>query len=167
MNVYASGIIDGIDGLSGGVFAAIFASYAVIAANQGQFDLAAFCAVIVGALLAYLWFNIPPARFFMSETGSMALTLSLATIVFMTDSLGEGIGISVLPIAGGLLVITVGSVFVQLVSKKIFHRKVFLVAPLHHHFEAKGWPSYKVAMRYWVLALICAVLGIILALLGR
>lgn len=164
--LYASGIIDGIDGLAGGVFAIIFAAYSGIALAQNQIDLAAFAAMIVGAILAFLWFNIPPARFFMTETGTMALTLTLATIVFMTDTLGEGIGIAVLPIIGFLLVATVGSTIIQEIAKRVFHRKVFRIAPLHHHFEALGWPSTKVTMRYWVLGSAFACLGVLLALVG-
>jgi len=139
--LYASGIIDGIDGLAGGVFAMIFSAYAVIALTQDQIDLAAFSAMLVGAILAFLWFNIPPARFFMTETGTMALTFVLATIAFMTDSLGEGIGIAVLPIIGFLLVATVASTIIQELSKRFLGKKVFRIAPLHHHFEAIGWPS--------------------------
>lgn len=164
--LYASGIIDGIDGLAGGVFAMIFAAYAGIALIQNQNDLAAFSAMLVGAILAFLWFNVPPARFFMTETGSMALTLTLATVAFMTDTLGEGIGIAVLPIIGFLLVATVASAIIQELSKRLFGRKVFRIAPLHHHFEALGWPSTKVTMRYWILGTIFAFFGVILALIG-
>ena len=164
--LYASGIIDGVDGLAGGVFAIIFAAYSGIALAQNQIDIAAFSAMIVGSILAFLWFNIPPARFFMTETGTMALTLTLATIVFMTDTLGEGIGIAVLPIIGFLLVATVASIIIQEISKRFFNRKVFRIAPLHHHFEALGWPSAKVTMRYWSLGSVFACLGVILALVG-
>lgn len=162
--VYASGVIDGIDGLSGGVFASIFASYAIIAFSQDQYDLAAFCMSLVGALLAFLWFNIPPARFYMSDTGTMALTLALAVVAFMTDVPGDGVGVAVLPIIGGLLVITVASNIAQVLWKKIFKRKLLRIAPLHHHFEAIGWPPYKVVMRYWVVSIILAAAGVILAL---
>lgn len=164
--LYASGVIDGIDGLSGGVFGSIFASYAIIAFVQGQTDLAAFCAAIVGGILAFLWFNIPPARFYMSDTGTMGLTLALGTVAFMTDTLGEGKGILVLPIIGFLLVVTVLSDVIQILSKKFLGKKVFRVAPLHHHFEALGWPGYKVTMRYWVLSIVCAFIGVIVALVG-
>lgn len=164
--LYASGIIDGIDGLAGGVFAIIFAAYAVIALAQNQIDLAAFSAMLTGATLAFLWFNVPPARFFMTETGTMALTLTLATIAFMTDTLGEGIGIAVLPVIGFLLVATVGSTVLQIVYKRLFNKKLFRIAPLHHHFEAIGWPGTKVAMRYWILGSVCAFFGVILALIG-
>lgn len=162
--LYASGVIDGIDGLSGGVFASIFASYTIIAFAQNQIDLAAFCACIVGGLLAFLWFNIPPARFYMSDTGTMALTLTLGVIAFMTDSLGGGVGIAVLPIIGGLLVATVVSDVAQILSKKFFGKKLLRIAPLHHHFEAIGWPGQKVVMRYWVLSVVLAFAGVIVAL---
>jgi phospho-N-acetylmuramoyl-pentapeptide-transferase len=164
LGIYASGVIDGIDGLSGGVFMAVFSAYAVIAFAQNQIDLAAFIASIVGGLLAFLWFNIPPARFYMSDTGTMALTLALAVVVFMTDSLGGGVGVAVFPVIGAVLVLTVASNVIQVLSKRWFGVKVFRVAPLHHHFEAIGWPGYKVTMRYWILSLVSAFLGVIIAL---
>ena len=163
MAIYASGVIDGIDGLSGGVFASVFSAYAGIAIVQSQFHLAAFCATLVGGILAFLWFNIPPARFWMTETGSMALTLSLATIVFMTDSLGDGHGISLLLIVGLPLLATVISNVIQISYRKVTGRKFFRIAPLHHHFEAIGWPSYKVTMRYWIISIMCALIGVALA----
>lgn len=161
--IYASGVIDGIDGLSGGVFSAIFLSYAGVAYVQSQFDLAALSATIAGGILAFLWFNIPPARFWMTETGSMALTLSLSVIVLMTDSLGDGYGIALLPIIGLPLFATVISNVIQISYRRVTNKKFFRIAPLHHHFEAIGWPSYKVTMRYWIISIICACLGIILA----
>lgn len=165
--VYSGGVIDGIDGLAGGIFSIIFSAYAVIAFYQSQINLAAFCAVIVGGLLAFLWFNIPPARFYMSETGSMALTLTLAVVAFMADSLGEGRGIAVLPIIAFPLVATTLSDIIQLSSKRFRNgKKVFLVAPLHHHFEAIGWPAAKVTMRYWVIGVVCAVIGLIVVMVG-
>lgn len=162
--MYASGVIDGIDGLSGGVFTAIFAGYAGVAYAQSQFDLAALCGTLAGATLAFLWFNIPPARFWMTETGTMALTLALAVIVFMTDSLGDGHGISLFFVIGLPLVVTVASNIIQVLSKRFRGgKKVFRIAPLHHHFEAIGWPSYKVTMRYWVISIACALLGLAIA----
>lgn len=162
--VYMSSVIDGIDGLSGGVFMFIFAAYAGIGLLQNQIDIAALSATIVGGILAFLWFNIPPARFYMSETGVMALTMSLTVIAFMTDTLGEGEGVSLLPVVGFLLVATVLANTAQIISKKFFGRRVLLIAPLHHHFEALGWPAYKVTMRYWVLGFVFALIGIILAI---
>lgn len=163
--VYAGGVIDGVDGLAGGVFASIFAAYAGIAFFQAQLDLAALCAAIAGALLAFLWFNIPPARYYLSETGTMALTLCLVVVAFLTDASVEGRGIMVLPVVALPLVATVASNALQIISKKLFGRKLFRVAPLHHHFEALGWPSYKVTMRYWVVAAAAAVVGMSLALI--
>ncbi len=161
--IYASGVIDGIDGLSGGVFASIFLSYAGVAFTQSQYDIAAFCATVAGGILAFLWFNIPPARFWMTETGSMALTLSLAVVVLMTDELGQGHGISLLPIIGLPLVATVASNVLQISYRKMTGRKLFRIAPLHHHFEAIGWPSTKVTMRYWIISIVCAIVGLALA----
>lgn len=163
--LYASGTIDGIDGLSGGIFAIIFAAYAGIAFSQDQINLAAFSAALSGATLAFLWFNVPPARFYMSETGTMALTITLAVIVFLTDMRGEGSGIMVLPIIAFPLIGTVFTTVLQVVSKKFFGKKIFRVAPIHHHFEAIGWPAHKVTMRYWIITMMGAVLGLIIALL--
>jgi phospho-N-acetylmuramoyl-pentapeptide-transferase len=165
--VYASGVIDGIDGLSGGVFASIFASYMIIAFVQNQIDLAAFCAAVMGGLLAFVWFNIPPARFYMSDTGTMALTLTLPVVVFLTDELGEGVGVFALPLIGALLVATVASDILQMFWKRFFKKKLLRIAPLHHHFEALGWPPEKVVMRYWVLSIVFAFLGVIFALAAR
>lgn len=160
--LYASGVIDGIDGLSGGVFAIIFSAYGGVAFMQAQYDLAAFCLMVTGATLAFLWFNIPPARFWMTETGSMALTLTLAAVVMMSDDLVGGHGVALLPIIGFLLVLTVFSNILQILYRKMTGKKLFKIAPLHHHFEAIGWPSYKVTMRYWVISMICAVMGLVL-----
>src|SRR3989338_8483233 len=159
--IFSGSVIDGIDGLSGGVMAAIFGAYAGIAFFQNQIDLAAFSAVLVGAIAAFLWFNIPPARFYMGETGILGLTTSLAVIAFLTDA------VSVLPLIALPLVLDSASVIIQLTSKKFFGKKVFLVSPLHHHFEALGWPSYKVTMRAWILAAVCAMVGMVIAILGR
>lgn len=161
--LYASGVIDGIDGLSGGVFASVFISYSGVAYLQDQFDLAALSATIAGAILAFLWFNIPPARFWMTETGTMPLTLTLAVIVLMTDTLGDGHGVALLFIIGLPLVATVFSNLIQVTYRKFTGRKFFRIAPLHHHFEAIGWPSYKVTMRYWVISMICALIGVMIA----
>ncbi len=164
--LYASGVIDGIDGLSGGVFASIFGAYAFIAFYNGQINLAAFCATLVGALLAFLWFNVPPARFWMTETGSMGLTLTIASVAFLTDMKGTGNGVAVLPVIAFLLVATVASNVLQVLSKRFRGKKLFRIAPLHHHFEAIGWPPYKVTMRYWILSIVFAIMGVALALVG-
>lgn len=165
--IYSGGVIDGIDGLAGGVFAISFSAYAGIAFAQHQINLSAFCAAVAGGILSFLWFNIPPARFYMSETGTMALTVTLTVVAFMTDKLGNGHGLLVLPIVALPLIITTLSDIIQLLSKRIRNgKKIFLVAPLHHHFEALGWPSYKVTMRYWVISFIFAVIGLSIALIG-
>lgn len=161
IGTYAGGVIDGIDGLSGGVFASIFSAYGVIAFAQNQIDLSAFCFVIVGSILAFLWFNIPPARFYMSDTGSMALTMALGVVAFLSNQ------VLVLLIIALPLVATAGSSALQLLSKKLRNgKKILLVAPLHHHFQAIGWPAYKVTMRYWIFSAMCAVAGVIIALAG-
>jgi phospho-N-acetylmuramoyl-pentapeptide-transferase len=165
LGLYAGGVIDGIDGLAGGIFSTSFMAYAGIAYFQHQINLAAFCATLTGAILAFLWFNIPPARFWMTETGTMGLTMTLAVVAFMTDTSGNGYGIAALPIIALLLVVTVLSNVIQVMSKKLRGKKVFRIAPLHHHFEAIGWPSYKVTMRYWIISIVCAILGMTIALL--
>ncbi len=165
--IYAGGTIDGLDGLAGGVFAIMFMVYAGIAFGEGQTSLAAFAASVAGATLAFLWFNIPPARFYMSETGSMALTLALSTTAFASDTLSGGVGVFVLPLVALPLTATVFTTLLQVFWKKVFHRKLFRVAPIHHHFEAIGWPAAKVTMRYWVITIIAGVLGLALALLAR
>jgi len=159
--LFSGGVIDGIDGLSGGIMATIFSAYSGIAFFQNQIDLAAFCAVVAGAILAFLWFNIPPARFYMSETGMLGLTTSLAVIAFLTDSVLS------LPVIAFPLFVASGSVIIQTLSKRLRNgKKVFLIAPVHHHFEALGWPSYKVTMRFWVISVITAIIGMIIALVG-
>ncbi len=163
--LYASGVIDGIDGLAGGVFSIIFMAYAGIAFAQNQVSLAAFAATVSGATFAFLWFNIPPARFYLTETGSMALTLALSVTAFSADTLGDGIGVAVLPIIALPLFATVVGNVLQLFWKKVFKRKLFRIAPIHHHFEAVGWPAYKVTMRYWVVTIIAGIFGIAIALL--
>jgi phospho-N-acetylmuramoyl-pentapeptide-transferase len=159
--IYAGGVIDGVDGLAGGVFATIFGAYGLIAFFQNQIDLATFSVVVVGGLLAFLWFNIQPARFYMAETGSMALTLSLTVVAFLTKQ------VAVLPIIAFLPLITAASSAIQLASKRFRDGKqIFKAAPLHHHLQASGWPSYKITMRYWVVGIIFAIIGVIIALIG-
>lgn len=152
---------DGLDGLAGGVLLIAFAAFAVIAFVQGKFDLAVFCGVIVGALTAFLWFNIYPARFFMGDTGSMSLGITLGIIAMYTNTF------LLLPLIGFILVIESLSVIIQIASRKIRHKKVFLSAPLHHHFEAKSWPEPKVVMRFWLTSGVMAMIGLIIFLTER
>jgi len=158
--VYSGGVIDGFDGLSGGAFASIFSAFAIIALWRGQINLASFCAVVLGSLLGFLWFNIPPARFVMGETGILGLSTALTVVAFLTDS------VLVLPIIAFLLTIESFSVILQLFSKRYLKRKIFLAAPIHHHFQAKGWPHYKVTMRFWIIGVIMAIIGVAIRLLG-
>lgn len=159
---FSGGVIDGIDGLAGGVFASIFAAYSMIAFANNQIDIAAFSAVATGAILAFLWFNIPPARFYMGETGIIGLTITLATLAFLTDS------VLILPVVAMPLVVSSGSVLLQMFSKKLRGgKKIFRLAPIHHHFEALGWPSYKVTMRFWIFSVAFSIIGVILAVISR
>lgn len=158
---HSTNITDGLDGLAGGVLLAAFGAYGVIAFMQGRLELAAFCAAIIGALLAFLWFNIYPARFFMGDTGSMALGTTLGIVAMLTNSA------LVLPLIGFVLVMETLSVIVQISSKKLTGKKLFLSTPIHHHFEAKGWPETKVTMRFWIIATVFATLGLLIGLIGR
>lgn len=152
---------DGLDGLAGGILLNSFGAYAVIAFMQGRIELAIFCGAIVGALLAFLWFNIYPARFFMGDTGSMSLGVTLGVVALLTNT------VLVLPIIAFPLVLESLSVLIQLPYKKITGgKKIFHSTPIHHHFEAIGWPEPKVVMRFWVISLISATLGVIIALVG-
>ncbi|MFA5080714.1 MAG: hypothetical protein WC472_03805 [Candidatus Paceibacterota bacterium] len=157
---WASGVIDGIDGLAGGAFSSIFAAFGFIALIQGQYDLATFCMVIFGALFSFLWFNIPPAKFYMTETGVLGLTMTMTVVAFLTDS------VAVLPIIGGLLVVEAGSVILQLLSKRFRKKKIWLSTPIHHHLEAIGWKPYQITMRAWFIGVILAMLGVAIKLAG-
>ncbi len=155
-------ITDGLDGLAGGLLVASFTAYTIIAVVEQKFVLAGFCLTVVGALLSYTWFNIFPARFLMGDVGSFALGTALGIIAMQTDT------IYVLPIIGAVYVIETGSVIINRLSRKLRHgKKVFLSSPIHHHFEAIGWPETKVTMRFWILGQIASVLGLIVFLLGR
>ncbi len=157
--LFSSSVIDGIDGLAAGVLSIIFGTYGFISIFQEQFNIAAFSFVVMGALLAFLWFNIPPARFYLGETGILALTLSLSVIIFLTNTVFEFI------IIGLPLVLTSMSSFIQIISRRFFNIKVFKIAPLHHHLESIGWSKERITMRYWVFSVFCAVLGFILIIL--
>lgn len=153
---------DGLDGLAGGLLVTSFSVYALIAAVEGRYDLAAFCLTIVGALLSYTWFNIAPARFFMGDVGAFALGTALGIIAMQTDT------VYVLPIIGAVYVMEAGSVIVNRTSRRLRHgKKVFLSSPIHHHFEAIGWPETKVTMRFWILGQVSAIVGLMIFLMGR
>jgi phospho-N-acetylmuramoyl-pentapeptide-transferase len=152
---------DGLDGLAGGTLLTAFGAYGVIAYSQGHYDLAAFCGVIIGSLLAFLWFNIYPARFFMGDTGAMSLGVTLGIIAMLTNQF------LLLPLIAFILVIESLSVIIQTISKKIRGKKIFISTPIHHHFEAKGWPETKITMRFWIISWIAATVGLILSFLDR
>lgn len=156
----AVNISDGLDGLAGGLLSTSFITFAVISLFQGQYFLAGFCFTVVGALLSYLWFNIYPARFFMGDVGSFALGTSLGVVAMLTNTL------FLLPIIGAVFVAEAGSSLIQIISKRLFHKKVFISAPIHQHLEASGWPETKVTMRFWVIGVVAAFIGILLALAG-
>ncbi len=153
--------IDGLDGLAGGTLLAAFAAYGTIAFMQNKINLAALCGVIIGALLAFLWFNIKPARFYMGDTGAMSLGITLGIVAMLTNQA------LLLIIIGFLFAVESFSVIVQIASKKLRHKKIFKSAPIHHHLEAIGWPEYKIVMRFWVIAGVTAVMGIIIFMLDK
>jgi len=158
----AVNITDGLDGLAGGLLISSFSAYAVISVVESKYGLAGFCLTVVGGLLSYTWFNIYPARFFMGDVGAFALGTALGIIAMQTNT------IYVLPIIGLVYVAETGSVIINRLSRKLRHgKKVFLSSPIHHHFEAIGWPETKVTMRFWVVGQVSAVLGIIVFLIGR
>jgi len=149
---------DGLDGLAGGLLLAAYGAFGAIAFAQGKYDLAALCAVIVGAIVAFLWYNIHPARFFLGDTGAMSLGVTLGIVAMLTNYA------LLLPIICLPFVIESVSVIIQILSKKFRNKKVFRVAPIHHHFEAIGWPEPQIVMRAWMIAGITAVVGLALAL---
>jgi phospho-N-acetylmuramoyl-pentapeptide-transferase len=157
----AVNISDGLDGLAGGLASSAFGVYAIIAFMQGRFGIAGFCLTIVGALLSYTWFNIYPARFFMGDVGSFALGTALGVVAMITNT------VLLLPIIGAVFVVEAGSSLVQIFSKKLRGKKVFKIAPIHHHFEASGWPETKVTMRFWILGQISAFIGLMIFIIGN
>ena len=156
----AVNISDGLDGLSGGLAMMSYGAFGVIALFQGNILLFSFCLTVVGWLLSYVWFNVPPARFMMGDTGSFALGAGLGVVAMMTNSF------LLLPIIGLPFVVEAGSSLLQLFWKKFFKKKLFISAPLHHHLEAKGWGEAKIVMRFWIIAGVCAIVGIFLAAAG-
>ncbi len=156
----AVNISDGLDGLAGGLLATSFGAFGIIALLQGQFMIGAFCFTVIGVLLSYLWFNIYPARFFMGDVGSFAYGVSLGVVAMLTNSL------LLLPIIGLMFVIEAGSSLIQITSKRLFGKKVFVSAPIHHHLEAGGWPEVKVTMRFWVIGCMAAFFGVLIAVTG-
>lgn len=158
----AVNITDGLDGLAGGLAATAFAMYTIIAFIEKRYGIAGFCLTIVGALLSYTWFNIFPARFFMGDVGSFALGTALGVVAMLTDT------VLILPVIGLVFVAEAGSSVLQIMSKKLRHgKKIFRIAPIHHHFEALGWEETKVTMRFWIIGQVAGVIGLALFFLGR
>ncbi len=158
---YSTSVVDGLDGLSAGVLAPIFLAFGVIAYTKGLYDLVSFIVVLAGALLTYLWFNVHPAKFYMGETGIMGLTVTLAVIAFLTNT------VLLLPIIAFVLVVESASVIVQLAARKFFRRKIFLSAPIHHHFQALGWPESQITMRFWILSAVFSIIGVVIFFFAR
>lgn len=157
----AVNVTDGLDGLAGGLLVIAFATFGALAYLKGLSVLAAFCGVCSGAIAAFLWHNVPPAVFFMGDTGSLALGGMLGVIALMIDQ------VLVLPLIGGVFVLEMLSVIIQLTSKRLRGgKKIFIAAPVHHHFEAKGWGESKVTMRFWIIGAFLAFLGLIVGIAG-
>lgn len=152
---------DGLDGLAGGTLLIAFIAYGVISFSLGRYDLATFCGAIIGALSAFLWFNIPPARFYMGDTGAMSLGVTLGIIAMLTNSA------LLLLFIGIIFILESLSVIIQVLSKRIRGKKVFLSAPIHHHFQAMGWPESKVVMRFWVIGAVGSAIGLMIFLLDK
>ena len=145
---------DGLDGLAGGLVLSSFAAFGAMSFVAGRFELATFCGVISGALLAFLWFNITPARFFMGDTGAMGLGVTLGIVAMLTNTA------LFLPVVGFLFVLEALSVLVQQASKKLRGKKIFLSSPIHHHFEAIGWSEPKVITRFLIVGIIFALFSL-------
>ncbi len=158
---FALDLTNGLDGLAEGIALVALSSLAVVAFAEGRFDLMVFTGSIIGALVAFLWFNIYPARFFMGDTGAMSLGVVIAVIALLTNTA------LLLPFFGFILVVEGLSDVIQLTSKKFFKTKIFISAPIHHHFEAKGWPEPRVTMRFWIVAGIVAGFGLIIFFMDR
>lgn len=150
---FSADVTDGLDGLVGGIFMSVFLALGVIAFDQGRMDLVTFIAGIMGALVAFLWFNIYPARFFMGDTGVMALGFVAGAVALLLNVP------LLMPFIALVLVIEALSVIIQVTSKRLRGKKVFLSAPIHHHFEALGWHETQITMRFWVLNALGAVVG--------
>ena len=146
---------DGLDGLAGGTLIFAFVAYMIIALLTGQPNLAIMCALLIGALLGFLWFNVHPAQVFMGDAGSLSLGATLAVMALITGQ------VLLLPLIGIIFVVEVGSVMLQVLSFKLTGRRIFRMSPLHHHFELAGWDEEKVTMRFWIIGVLAAMLGVV------
>ena len=152
----AVNLTDGLDGLAAGGGAIALLAYTAIAFLERQYDLAIICGAMVGAIIGFLWYNSHPAQVFMGDTGSLAIggVLAVAAVITKTEML--------LPIIGGIFVVETLSVMIQYVSFKLTGKRVFKMAPIHHHFELSGWEENKVVVRFWIIQSACAALGFVL-----
>lgn len=160
-SAFSANETDGLDGLLGGVSLFTFVALTTVAFALGRYDLAVFGGMTIGALLAFLWFNIYPAKFFMGDTGSMSLGITIGVITMLTNT------VFLLPFFAIIFVIESISVLLQLVSKKLRGKKLFLSTPIHHHFEAIGWPESQVTMRFWIISAVFASFGLVIFFLSR
>jgi phospho-N-acetylmuramoyl-pentapeptide-transferase len=159
VTIWGTSIVDGFDGLATGIFIPVFLCFAGLAYVDGFYDIATLLMVMVGTMWAYLWFNVPPAKFFLGDTGTMGILLTLGVVAILLDK------IYVLPIAGFILYATELSAIIQVFSKKFLKRKILLAAPLHHHLEAIGWTKEQITMRFWMISMITSILGFALGVL--
>jgi phospho-N-acetylmuramoyl-pentapeptide-transferase len=158
----AVNITDGLDGLAGGTLILAFIGYLIIAAvafeqtsaGPDPADLPLLCALIVGAILAFLWYNVHPAQIFMGDSGALALGATLAVIALITGQ------ILLLPLIGLVFVLETGSVILQVLSVRLRGRRLFLMSPLHHHFELRGWDEEKITLRFWIVGALAALVGV-------
>ena len=160
-SAFSANETDGLDGLAGGVMLFAYVALTIVAFVLGRYDLATLGGVVIGALLAFLWFNIYPARFFMGDSGSMSLGVTIGVIAMLTNTT------LLLPLFAPIFVIESGSVIIQLLSKKFRGKKIFLSTPIHHHFEALGWHETKVTMRFWIISIMFVTLGLAIFFLNR
>ena len=147
-------LTDGLDGLAAGCAAIVLLAFtAMTFITQGQEDVALLCACLVGACVGFLWFNSFPAAVFMGDTGSLGLGGAIAALAVMTKTE------VLLLVIGGIFVIEALSVLIQVFAFQRFRRRVFLMAPIHHHFELLGWSETKIILRFWIVAAVCSAIG--------
>ncbi|MGH2907155.1 MAG: phospho-N-acetylmuramoyl-pentapeptide-transferase, partial [Solirubrobacterales bacterium] len=151
-------LTDGLDGLAAGCAAIVFTTYTFMTANYNWTDLSLCSACFAAACIGFLWFNSFPAAIFMGDTGSLALGGAIAALAVMTDTE------VLLVLIGGIFVIEALSVAIQVFSFRMFRRRVFLMAPIHHDFEMRGWSETKIILRFWIVAAGCAAVGFVLFL---
>jgi phospho-N-acetylmuramoyl-pentapeptide-transferase len=162
----AVNLTDGLDGLVGGILIFSFVAYLLISlvpiegVKNAQPNLAVFCALVIGALMGFLWFNVHPAQIIMGDSGSLALGATLAVVATVNGQL------PLLAVIGLVFVAVIMSVVIQVVSYRLRGRRIFRMAPLHHHFELVGWAEEKITLRFWIVGALAGLLGVSLFLGG-